>query len=125
MVMHQEIIYKDEEISKLRSSLKKVKEEGDKLKEEVESLKKAQFNSSFNTKRVCHTYSECLKSGRPDFGIFRSCPVVKSSGFRISSENRTFIYGFRTSGFIYFRSPVIGRPVPNRRNRPKPVRNRF
>ena len=25
-------------------------------------------------------YSECPKSGRPDFGIFETCPVPKSSG---------------------------------------------
>ena len=42
MVMHQEIINKDEEIGKLRTSLKKASEEGTKLKEEIESLKKAQ-----------------------------------------------------------------------------------
>jgi len=42
MVMHQEIINKDEEIGKLRSSLKKASEEGSKLKEEIETLKKAQ-----------------------------------------------------------------------------------
>jgi hypothetical protein len=42
MVMHQEIINKDEEIGKLRTSLKKASEEGTKLKEEIELLKKAQ-----------------------------------------------------------------------------------
>ena len=42
MVMHQEIILKDEEIGKLRTSLKKISEEGSRLKEEVDMLKKAQ-----------------------------------------------------------------------------------
>jgi hypothetical protein len=46
MVMHQEIINKDEEIGKLRSSLKKVTDESAKLKEEVEHLKKAQVSLS-------------------------------------------------------------------------------
>ena len=30
-----------------------------------------------------------MKSGRPDFGVFESCPVVKSSGFQTTSESRT------------------------------------
>jgi hypothetical protein len=42
MMMHQEIINKDEEIGKLRSSLKKGSEEASRLREEVDMLKKAQ-----------------------------------------------------------------------------------
>ena len=42
MVMHQEMITKDEEIGKLRTNLKKASEESSKLNEEIEALKKAQ-----------------------------------------------------------------------------------
>ena len=42
MLMHQEMITKDEEIGKLRTNLKKASEESSKLKEEIEALKKAQ-----------------------------------------------------------------------------------
>ena len=44
MVMHQEIINKDEEIGKLRSSLMKVSDDNSKLKSDVELLKKAQVS---------------------------------------------------------------------------------
>ena len=44
MVMHQEIINKDEEIGKLRSSLMKVSDYNSKLKSDVELLKKAQVS---------------------------------------------------------------------------------
>ena len=43
-------------------------------------------------------YSRCLKSGRPDFGVFETCPVVKTSGFQTLSEIRTLSSGFQTSG---------------------------
>ena len=46
MMMHQEIINKDEEIGKLRSSLKKGSEEASRLREEVDMLKKAQVIDS-------------------------------------------------------------------------------
>ena len=42
MLMHQEMITKDEEIGKLRTNLKKASEESSKLNEEIEALKKAQ-----------------------------------------------------------------------------------
>ena len=42
-------------------------------------------------------YSRCLKSGRPDFGVFKTCPVVKTSGFQMLSEIRTLSAGFQTS----------------------------
>ena len=29
----------------------------------------------------CIIYSDAPKSGRPDFGVFETCPVVKPSGF--------------------------------------------
>ena len=34
----------------------------------------AKFNSS--------NYSNCPKTGRPVFGVFRCCPVAKHSGFQ-------------------------------------------
>ena len=49
---------------------------------------------------VLYIYSECLKSGRPDFGVFHFCPVVKSSGFR-------------TSGPFTLQCPDFECPVPN------------
>ncbi len=63
MVMHQEIINKDEEIGKLRSSLKKVTDESAKLKEEVEHLKKAQVSLSIqnNRKQYAHSFLQQLK----------------------------------------------------------------
>jgi hypothetical protein len=48
MMMHQEIINKDEEIGKLRSSLKKGSEEASRLREEVDMLKKAQVIDSLS-----------------------------------------------------------------------------
>ena len=43
-------------------------------------------------------YSERPKSGRPDFGVFEKCLVVKSSGFQTTSGNRTILSRYRTSG---------------------------
>jgi hypothetical protein len=50
MMMHQEMITKDEEIGKLRSSLKKVTEENARTKEEIQAMKKAQvcFGAAIN-----------------------------------------------------------------------------
>ena len=53
------------------------------------------------------------KSGRPVFGIFETCPVVKLSGFQTLSEIRTILSGYRTSGSFQSQPPAIGRPVPN------------
>ena len=43
--------------------------------------------------RFSNSYSRCLKSGRPDFGVFETCPVVKTSGFQTLSEIRTLSSG--------------------------------
>ena len=73
---------------------------------------------------ICMMYSKRPKSGRPDFGVFEKRPVPKRPVFRRSFENRTFISGFQTSGSIYFRSPVIGRPVLTSDNRTFSFENR-
>ena len=70
-------------------------------------------------------YSRCSKSGRPDFGVFRSCPVPKRPDFRSSSEIRTLLSGYRTSGSFQFVCPVIGPPVPIASNQTSDSRNRF
>ena len=45
-------------------------------------------------------YSRCPKTGRPDFGVFEKCPVVKSSRFQTLSEIGTILSGFRTFGWL-------------------------
>ena len=84
-------------------------------------------------------YSQRPKTGRPDFGVLESCQVPKRPDFRHSSEIRTILSGYRTSGWIQFVCPVIGRPVQTSEIqtilsgfrtfgqfcRPKPVQNRF
>ena len=67
------------------------------------------------------TYSDAPKSGRPVFGAFDLCPVCESSGFQTTSDNRTILSGYRTSGCFQFQPPVIGHPVPIENE----CRNRF
>ena len=40
-------------------------------------------------KRMLNIYSECPKTGRPVFEFLGSRPVLKLSGYRVMSENRT------------------------------------
>ena len=62
---------------------------------------------------IVRLYSNAPKSGRPDFGAFRSCPVLKRPDFERSFDNRTILSGFRTFGQLY------------RQTGSKPVLNRF
>ena len=47
-------------------------------------------------------YSNCPKSGRPDFGIFETCPVPKLSGFQTTSEIRRKCPDFGSSGSNFY-----------------------
>ena len=48
--------------------------------------------------QTVEVYSNCPKSGRPDFGAFENPPVCDLSGFQTLSINRTILSGYRTSG---------------------------
>ena len=60
-------------------------------------------------------YSRCPKSGRPDFGVFENCPVLKRPVFERSFDNRTILSGYRTSGsYLYMLQTGrywTGRPI--------------
>ena len=43
-------------------------------------------------------YSGCPKTGRPVFGFFEKRPVDKPPVIGLSSDNRTNLSGFQTSG---------------------------
>ena len=47
-------------------------------------------------------YSGCPKTGRPVFGFFEKRPVDKPPVIGLSSDNRTNLSGFQTSGsYLY------------------------
>ncbi len=73
----------------------------------------------------CSISSRRSKSGRPDFGVFETCPVLKRPVFRRRSEIRTISSGYRTSGSFQSQPPAIGRPVPIVFNRTSDSRNRL
>ena len=68
------------------------------LKKHMENISK--INKQFDIFGLVHRYlySNDPKTGRPVFGFLGSCPVVESSGFQITSEIRTILSGFQTSG---------------------------
>ena len=92
-----------------------------------------------------YLYSECPKSGRPDFGVFETCPVAKHvrlpnmSGFRNPDTNVRFlnvrIQTIKASGYRTFESQSTERLITRhkcpdfRHFKPKtgskPVPNRF